>query len=154
LSHFLTQPGKRPVGVDLPGVFARSQIVSYSCSDFLDDVMRCLVHSEAITEAEITDADPGTASDVATAAIVTMHRAALSSRFLLELLNAVESLDAIAAEHGVDAVAFLLYLQAAIFSGSCVGAHTGASESIIGLVARLPSAPAWMKHIRTETALA
>jgi hypothetical protein len=123
LSHFLTQPGKRPVGVDLPGVFARSQIVPYSCSDFLDDVMRCLVHSEAITEAEFTDADPGTASDVATGAIVTMHRAARSSRFLLELLDAVESLEDIAVEHGVDAMAFLLYLQAAILNGSCRCTH-------------------------------
>lgn len=128
--------------------------MTYSCSDFLDDVMRCLVHSEAITEAEIPDADPGTASDVATAAIVKMHRAGLSSRFVLELLSAVESLDGIAVEHGVDAVAFLLYLQAAIFNGSCVDAHPGTTKSIVEFIARLPSATEWMKHIRTEAALA
>ncbi|MGF6812801.1 hypothetical protein OKW30_008018 [Paraburkholderia sp. Clong3] len=77
--------------------------MTYSCSDFLDDVMCSLVHSRAITEAEIPADDPGKASDVATAAILMMHRAGLSSRFMRELLNAEETLGGIAEVHGVDA---------------------------------------------------
>ncbi|MBB5511171.1 hypothetical protein [Paraburkholderia atlantica] len=124
--------------------------MTFSCSDFLDDVMRSLVHSQAITEAEIPADDPGKAADVATAAIVAMHRAGLFARFMRELLNAVETLGAIAETHGVDALVFLFDLQAAILNDTSVDAHAGIDGRIVELVSQLPSAAQWMKHIRKE----
>lgn len=124
--------------------------MTFSCSDFLDDVMRSLVHSQAITEAEIPADDPGKAADVATAAIVAMHRAGLFARFMRELLNAVETLGAIAETHGVDALVFLFDLQAAILNDTSVDAHAGIDGRIVELVSQPPSAAEWMKHIRKE----
>ncbi|KAE8758406.1 hypothetical protein FSO04_18595 [Paraburkholderia madseniana] len=125
--------------------------MAYSCTDFFDDVMRCLVESQAITQAEIPVDDPGSAADLAVEAIVTMNRSGLSSRFVRELLDEVESLGAVAEALGTGAPAFLFYLQAAILNDSCVKAH-GADSKLVALVERLPSATIWMKHIQTIAA--
>jgi hypothetical protein len=121
--------------------------MTYSCSDFFDDVMRCLVDSEAINSTDIPDDNPGMGADVAVNAIVTMHRAGLSSQFLRELLDEVESLGAVAEEHGPEAVAFLFYLQAAILNGSSAEARGTEDSELLSLIGRLPSASAWMTHI-------
>ncbi|MDQ7979914.1 hypothetical protein QYH69_21985 [Paraburkholderia sp. SARCC-3016] len=121
--------------------------MTYSCSDFFDDVMRCLVESRAIDSADIPDDNPGAGADIAVNAIVTMHRAGLSSQFVRELLDEVESLGAVAEEHGPDGLAFLFYLQAAILNGSSVEARGAEDTEILALVGRLPSASAWMTHI-------
>ena len=121
--------------------------MTYSCSDFFDDVMRCLVETTAIDSTDIPDDDPGAGADVAVNAIVNMRRAGLSSQFVRELLDEVESLGAVAEEHGPDAVAFLFYLQAAILNGSSVEARGTEDSQLISLVGRLPSASAWMTHI-------
>jgi hypothetical protein len=121
--------------------------LAYSCTDFFDDVMRCLVESHAITEAEIPADNPGKAADVAIAAIVTMSRAGLSSLFLRELLNEAETLAA-----GTGALAFLFYLQAAILNDSFVLTHGDDDSKVVALVGRLPSAFLWTRHIRTGSA--
>jgi len=121
--------------------------MTYSCSDFLDDVMRCLVDSKAIDGADVPSDNPGAGADVAVNAIVTMRRAGLSSQFVRELLDEVESLGSIAEEHGPDAVAFLFYLQAAILNGTGVAARNTEDSALLALVGRLPSASAWMSHI-------
>ncbi|OLL27619.1 hypothetical protein BTH42_31800 [Burkholderia sp. SRS-W-2-2016] len=126
--------------------------MTFSCSDFLDDVMRSLVHSQAITEADIPADDPGKAADVATAAIIAMHRAGLFARFMRELLNAVETLGTIAEAHGVDALVFLFDLQAAILNDTYIDAHAGIDGRIVELVSQLPSAAEWMKHLRNREA--
>lgn len=121
--------------------------MTYSCSDFFDDVMRCLVDSKAIGDADIPDNNPGAGADVAINAIVTMHRAGLSSQFVREVLDEVESLGAVAEEQGPDAVAFLFYLQAAILNDSSVDARGVEDTELLALVGRLPSASTWMTHI-------
>ncbi len=121
--------------------------MTYSCSDFFDDVMRCLVDTKAIDDADIPDGNPGAGADVAVNAIVTMRRAGLSSQFVRELLDEVESLGSVAEEHGPDAVAFLFYLQAAILNGSSVEARNTEDSELVALVGRLPSASEWMSHI-------
>ncbi|BCZ84691.1 hypothetical protein PTKU64_83660 [Paraburkholderia terrae] len=121
--------------------------MTYSCRDFFDDVMRCLVESKAIDSTVIPDDDPGAGADIAVNAIVTMRRADLSSQFVRELLDEVESLGAVAEVHGPDAVAFLFYLQAAILNGSSVEAHGTEDSELLALVGRLPSASAWTTHI-------
>jgi hypothetical protein len=61
--------------------------MTYSCSDFFDDVMRCLADCGAIAGSEIPENNLGAAADLAMAAIVTMHRASLSANFVRELLG-------------------------------------------------------------------
>ena len=122
--------------------------MTYSCTDFFDDVMRCLVDSGAIADGDFPESDVGAASDVAVAAIVTMHRASLSSNFVRELLDEVETLAGVAEEHGNGALAFLFYLQAAIFNDTFVEARSHDDSGLLELVRRLPSAATWMKHIQ------
>ena len=122
--------------------------MTYSCSDFYDDVMRCLADSGAIADGGIPENDVGSASDVAIAAIVTMHRASLSSNFVRELLGEVGTLGTVAEEHGSQGLAFLFYLQAAVFNGTFVEARSHDDSGLLELVSRLPSSATWMKHIQ------
>ncbi|MBT2794020.1 hypothetical protein [Paraburkholderia strydomiana] len=124
--------------------------MTYSCSDFYDDVMRCLADCGATPDADIAGNDVGAAADLALAAIVTMHRASLSSLFVRELLGEVESLGAVAGRYGTGALSFLFYLQAAILNGSFVDARRRGDAELLALIARLPSAGTWMKNIRVS----
>ncbi|WP_350357289.1 hypothetical protein [Paraburkholderia fungorum] len=122
--------------------------MSYSCTDFFDDVIRCLVESRAIAASDMPDNDPGRAADLAMAAIVTMQRASQSSSFVRELLDEVETLGSLAEEHGAGALACLFYLQAAILNDTFVDARSVDDAGVLALVSRLPSGAAWLKHIR------
>jgi hypothetical protein len=125
--------------------------MTYSCADFTADVMQCLVHSQAIRATDIPS-DPARSADMAVEAIVSMHRASLSSRFVRELLDEVDSLDAIANRYGIRAVTFLFYLQSAILSESYIVAQDDSDAQAIALVSHLPSAEEWLKHIRMNPA--
>jgi len=70
--------------------------MSYSCSDFTEDVLNCLVTTGAIQSEAIPADSPGEQSDLAVAAIIDMSRALLACRFAAELLAGVESIGAIA----------------------------------------------------------
>jgi hypothetical protein len=122
--------------------------MTYSCSDFFDDAMRCLADSGAIAASEIPENNLGAAADLAIAAIVTMHRASLSANFVRELLGEVGTLGTVAEEHGAEALAFLFYLQAAIFNDTFVEARSHDDSGLLELVRRLPSGATWMKHIQ------
>ncbi|MCI0152395.1 hypothetical protein KNO81_42130, partial [Paraburkholderia sediminicola] len=90
---------------------------------------------------------PGDQSDMAIEAIVKMQRSVLASRFTSELLASVESVSAIADQHGVAVLAILFYLQAAINNETYVeidAPEMGAVE----LISTLPSADEWMKHVQ------
>ena len=120
--------------------------MTYSCSDFTDDVLNCLVEAGAIEADAIPDNNPGGQADLVVAAIISMHRAALGARFVTELLGEVESLGAVAEQYGVAALAVLFYLQAAVVNGSYVEADAP-EMGVITLVKALPSADEWMKHV-------
>jgi hypothetical protein len=121
--------------------------VTYSCSDFTDDVLNCLASAGAIDAAAIPADSLGDQSDIAIEAIVKMQRSVLASRFTSELLAGVESVSAIADQHGVGVLAILFYLQAAINNETYVeidAPEMGAVE----LISTLPSADEWMKHVQ------
>ncbi|TGP40289.1 hypothetical protein EN871_29130 [bacterium M00.F.Ca.ET.228.01.1.1] len=122
--------------------------MTYSCTDFFDDVMRCLADSGEIATADIPENNLGAAADLAMSAIVTMHRASLSSNFVRELLDEVETLGTVAEEHGTGALAFLLYLQAAILNDTFVEARNHDHAGLLALIRRLPTGVTWMTHIR------
>ncbi|APR38397.1 hypothetical protein [Paraburkholderia sp. SOS3] len=126
--------------------------MTYSCADFTADVMQCLVHSEAIRATDIPDDDPARSADMAVEAIVSMHRASLSSRFVRELLDEVDSLDAVASRYGIRALTFLFYLQSAILNESYIAVQDDGDAQAIALVSHLPSAEEWLKHIRMNPA--
>lgn len=122
--------------------------MTYSCTDFFDDVMRCLADSGAIATDDIPENNPGAAADLAVAAMVTMHRASLSSNFVRELLDEVETLAGVAEEHGNGALAFLFYLQAAILNDRFIEAQSHDDSGLLELIRRLPSGVTWMKHVQ------
>ncbi|WP_051377238.1 hypothetical protein [Paraburkholderia dilworthii] len=122
--------------------------MTYSCTDFFDDVMRCLADSGAIATDDIPENNLGAAADLAVAAIVTMRRASLCSNFVRELLDEVETLANVAEEHGTGALAFLFYLQAAVLNDTSVEARSHHDAGLLALIRRLPSGVTWMKHIR------
>lgn len=121
--------------------------MTYSCTDFFDDVMRCLADSGEIATADIPENNLGATADLAMAAIVTMHRASLSSNFVRELLDEVEALSTVAEEYGTGALAFLFYLQAAILNDTFVEARQPDDAGLLALIGRLPSGVTWIKHI-------
>lgn len=122
--------------------------MTYSCTDFFDDVMRCLADSGEIATADIPENNLGAAADLAMAAIVTMHRASLSSNFVRELLDEVKTLGTVAEQHGTAALAFLFYLQAAILNDTFIEARNHDDAGLLALIRRLPTGVSWMKHIR------
>ncbi|CAB3754455.1 hypothetical protein [Paraburkholderia solisilvae] len=126
--------------------------MTYSCADFTADVMQCLVHSQAIRATDIPDDDPARSADMAVEAIVSMHRASLSSRFVRELLDEVDSLDTVERQYGSGALAFLFFLQSAILNESRIAVQDASDARAVALVSHLPSAEEWLKHIRMDPA--
>ncbi|MBK3822912.1 hypothetical protein [Paraburkholderia aspalathi] len=80
-------------------------------------------------------------------AIVKMQRSVLASRFTSELLAGVESVSAIADQHGVAVLAVLFYLPAAI-NNEIVAEIDTPEMGAVELIRTLPSADEWMKHIQ------
>ncbi|MFC0400096.1 hypothetical protein [Paraburkholderia rhizosphaerae] len=89
---------------------------------------------------------------MAVEAIVSMHRASLSSRFVRELLDEVDSLDVVASRYGGGALMFLFYLQSAILNESCIAAQGDSAARAVALVSHLPSGEEWLKHVRMDPA--
>jgi hypothetical protein len=54
--------------------------MTYSCTDFTDDVLRCLVEVDAIEPQAIPADDPGAQADLAVEGILSLHRGAAASR--------------------------------------------------------------------------
>ncbi|MFM0608846.1 hypothetical protein PQR05_30375 [Paraburkholderia sediminicola] len=121
--------------------------MTYSCTDFTDDVLNCLASAGAIDPAAVPADNPGHQSDMAIEAIVKMQQSVLAARFTSELLAGVESVSAIADQHGVAALAVLFYLQAAISNETYVEIDTP-EMGAVELISALPSADEWMKHIQ------
>lgn len=124
--------------------------MTYSCSDFTDDVINRLVDIGALGTVQIPEDDPQAQANLALAAINALRRGPLAARFANELLNAVESLCAVAEQHGVCALADLFYLQTAILEGTHVQ-FDALSAPISELVRTLPSASEWHRHLQFES---
>jgi hypothetical protein len=123
--------------------------MTYSCSDFADDVINRLVDIGALDASKIPENDPQRQASLALAAITTLQRGLLAARFANEVLNSVESLCAVAEQHGVHALADLFYLQTVILEGTQVQLDSKAAP-IFELVRTLPSVSEWKRHIRFD----
>lgn len=83
---------------------------------------------------------------------VSRQEAQKVRRFMAELLDSVESLTAVAEEHGPRTLADLFYLHAAIGSGGFVDFYPGESR-LVEMVEGLPSAAEWLQFIKQESRL-
>ncbi|MDR6202518.1 hypothetical protein [Paraburkholderia graminis] len=124
--------------------------MTYSCSDFADDVINRLVDIGALDATQIPENDPQAQVGLALATITALQRGPLAARFANEVLNAVESLCAVAEQHGVHALADLFYLQTAILEGMQVQFDSKAAP-ISEFVRTLPSASGWSRYIQFES---
>ncbi|WP_298150885.1 hypothetical protein [Flavobacterium sp.] len=75
--------------------------------------------------------------------------AALLRKFITELEESVESIEAIGDLYGSRTLADLLYLQSAIVNRSYIDHYPGES-SVMTIVGSLPSAKTWQSFIKVE----
>ncbi len=82
----------------------------------------------------------------------TRESSGKAKRFMLELLDSVECLTAVAEEHGPRTLADLFYLHSAINAGGFVDSYPNESQ-LVQLVKALPSAPEWLAYVKTESSM-
>ncbi|TXI25558.1 MAG: hypothetical protein E6Q67_00790 [Roseateles sp.] len=79
------------------------------------------------------------------------QRADKATRFMVELLDSVETLSEIADQHGVGTLSDLLYLQAAILNASFIDVETDSDRSnVVKVLEGLPSGSEWMEFVRLD----
>lgn len=121
--------------------------MTYSYSDFADDVVTRLADIGALDATLIPENDPSVQASLALTAIEALRRGPLAARFASEVLDTVESLSELAEQHGIAALADLFYLQTAILDGTFVQLDSGAAP-ISNLVRTLPSASEWGRYMQ------
>ncbi|MFT4510552.1 hypothetical protein [Caballeronia sp. 15711] len=127
--------------------------MSYSCSDFTDDVLNKLPGLGLIRPEEVEENDPESQANLAITAITEVAGKAASASgaagaqlFFEELLASVESLSAIAEQHGPAVLAQLMYLQSAIAKGTHIELYP-AEATALGFVCALPSGERWWTFV-------
>jgi hypothetical protein len=121
--------------------------MTYSCTDFADDVLNNLVNLGIVRDADVPDDDPEAQANLVIRTIIeTAGGAAAAQAFFGELLDAVETLSAIADQHGVSTLSQLMYLQSAVLKGTQIDVYPNEAERLEFLKA-LPSGERWWKHV-------
>ena len=121
--------------------------MTYSCTDFADDVLNNLVNLGIVRDADVPEDDPEAQANLVIRTIIeTAGGAAAAQAFFGELLDAVETLSAIADQHGVSALSQLMYLQSAVLKGTQIEVYPNEAERLEFLKA-LPSGERWWKHV-------
>lgn len=70
----------------------------------------------------------------------------LARRFMQEVLESVESISAIAEQHGLLTVIYLMYLQNAIINEAFIDDH--GDSKVVEFLSALPSAELWLAYVR------
>jgi hypothetical protein len=125
--------------------------MAYSCTDFVDDVLNDMVIRSWIKPEQYGPDDPQAQCDAVLGAIgdadVSLRLAADAKQFHAELLDAVETLTAIAEQHGALALANVVYLQAAILKGGVIELTRDEAENI-AFIRDLPSGGRWWQRVK------
>jgi hypothetical protein len=124
--------------------------MTYSCNDFSEDVVRCLVETHGVEDAAIHDADIGVQADAAIAAITAAGGARSAVRLIAAVIESWQSLDALAAELGVQTLADVLYLADALATG-CTLVLPPERASFVAFVKSLPRNAEWSKRLRVRS---
>ena len=125
--------------------------MTYSCTDFVDDVLNEMVIRNWIKPEQYGPDDPQAQCDAVLGAIgdadVSLRLAADAKQFHAELLDAVETLTAIAEQHGALALANVVYLQTAFLKGGVIELTRDEAESL-SFVRELPSGGRWWQSVK------
>ena len=125
--------------------------MTFSCTDFVDDVLNDMVIRNWIKPEQYGPDDPQAQCDAVLGAIgdadVSLRLAADAKQFHAELLDAVETLTAIAEQHGALALANVVYLQTAILKGGVIELTRDEAEAI-SFVRGLPSGGRWWQSVK------
>lgn len=124
--------------------------MTYSCNDFSEDVVRCLVETHGVEDAAIYDADIGVQADAAIAAITDAGGATSSARFIAAVIESWQSLDALAVGLGAQTLADVLYLADAIATGRTLELAPERA-SFLAFVKSLPRNAEWSKWLRVRS---
>ncbi|MCX5545429.1 hypothetical protein M3A49_39405 [Paraburkholderia sp. CNPSo 3076] len=119
--------------------------MTYSCNQFSEDIVRCLIDAEVVDADSLSDPDVGRQADVAIAGIVAAGQATRAARFISLVLASDESRAALAAT-GDGAFADALSLADAI-SSQCVLELPPARAMFAAFVAALPHGREWAKQM-------
>lgn len=120
--------------------------MTYSCSDFSDDIVRCLVGANLLEPNRLPDGDIKELANMSMNAIVSLEYKALSARFTSELLGSVETLGGVYETFGARTLINLIYLQQAIADRQLIEVEPE-DQRILELIDCLPSAEQWRQHI-------
>ncbi|SAK61302.1 hypothetical protein AWB79_02789 [Caballeronia hypogeia] len=125
--------------------------MAYSCTDIVDDVLNDMVIRSWIKPEQYGPDDPQAQCDAVLGAIsdadVSLRLAADAKQFHAEMLDAVETLTGIAEQHGVLALANVVYLQTAILKGGAIELTRGEAENS-SFVRDLPSGGRWWQSVK------
>ncbi|SAL50321.1 hypothetical protein AWB70_04046 [Caballeronia cordobensis] len=124
--------------------------MAYSCTDFVDDVLNDMVIRSWIKPEQYGPDDPQAQCDAVLGAIsdadVSLRLAAAAKQFHAELLDAVETLSAIAEQYGALALANVVCLQTAILKGGVIELTRDEAENF-AFVRDLPSGGRWWRRV-------
>ncbi|WP_322048137.1 hypothetical protein [Paraburkholderia sp. J67] len=123
--------------------------MTYSSNDFSEDIVRCLVDTHGVNDANIHNPDIGLQADAAIAAITAAAAAARIARFIATVIESQRSLDALAKTRGAQVFADTLYLADAIATG-CTLEIPPEHASFVGFFERLPRGREWTSHLRVR----
>ena len=125
--------------------------MTYSCTDFVDDVLNDMVIRNWIKPEQYGADDPQAQCNAVLGAIsdadVSLRLAADAKQFHAELLDSVETLTAIAEQHGALALANVVYLQTAILKGGEIELTRDEAENF-AFVRDLPSGGRWWQSVK------
>jgi hypothetical protein len=124
--------------------------MTYSCTDFVDDVLNDMVIRSWIKPEQYGPDEPQAQCDAVLGTIsdadVSLRLAADAKLFHAEMLDAVETLTAIAEQHGALALASVVYLQTAILKGGVIELTRDDADNL-AFVRDLPSGGSWWRSV-------
>ena len=124
--------------------------MTYSCTDFTDDVLNNLLNLGWIDGAQVEEDDPEAQANLVLGAIINadpkLTRFSAAQQFYAELLESVETIGGIADQHGAMTLANVLYLHAAILNGTSIELYP-TEATRLSFVRRLPSGQRWWQSV-------
>lgn len=124
--------------------------MTYSCNDFSEDIVRCLVDTHGVDDPAIHDPDIGVQADAAIAAITAAASAARAARFIATVIESQRSLVALAESHGAQTLADTLYLADAIAHGRTLELPPERA-GFVAFVERLAHGTEWSQWLRVRS---
>lgn len=120
--------------------------MTYSASDFMDDVLRCLCETGAMPVEQV-GTDAGAQADASISAITGLAARASGANFLSEVLSGIESLGALRETFGTHAVDYVVYLADAVATGGAIDLPLH-QHGFAAFIDGLPGGARWRQHMR------